>query len=113
VGLGDSGAACVRWLVEHDARVRGTDTRAAPPHAVHLAEAFPEATLTLGGFVTADFDWADLIVVSPGVAVATAEIQAAKGPARTSSAMSNCSPEPSPAAAPRSSPLPDRTARAP
>jgi len=79
VGLGDSGAACVRWLVEHDARVRGTDTRAAPPHAVHLAEAFPEATLTLGGFVTADFDWSDLIVVSPGVAVATAEIQAAKG----------------------------------
>ncbi len=77
VGLGDSGAACLRWLVEHDAEVRGTDSRAAPPHAVHLAESFPESALTLGGFAAADFDWADLVVVSPGVALTTPEIQAA------------------------------------
>jgi UDP-N-acetylmuramoylalanine--D-glutamate ligase len=76
VGLGDTGASCVRWLVEHDAQVRGTDTRAAPPHAVHLAEAFPEVMLTLGAFVSSDFDWADIIVVSPGVAIVTPEIQA-------------------------------------
>jgi UDP-N-acetylmuramoylalanine--D-glutamate ligase len=77
VGLGDSGAACVRWLLEHDAQVRGTDTRAEPPHAQHLREAFPEVRLTLGGFAAADFDWADLIVASPGVALATPELQAA------------------------------------
>ncbi len=77
VGLGDTGAACVRWLLEHDAQVRGTDTRAEPPHAQHLREAFPEVALTLGGFTKADFDWADLIVASPGVALATPELQAA------------------------------------
>jgi len=77
VGLGDTGAACVRWLLEHDAQVRGTDTRDEPPHAQHLREAFPEVALTLGGFASVDFDWADLIVASPGVALATPELQAA------------------------------------
>ncbi len=75
VGLGDTGAACVRWLLEHDAQVRGTDTRGEPPHAQHLREAFPEVRLTLGGFDRADFDWADLIVASPGVALATPELR--------------------------------------
>ncbi len=77
VGLGDTGAACVRWLLEHDAQVRGTDTREEPPHAQHLREAFPEVALTLGGFASADFAWADLIVASPGVALATPELQTA------------------------------------
>jgi UDP-N-acetylmuramoylalanine--D-glutamate ligase len=77
VGLGDTGASCVRWLIEHDAEVRATDSREAPPHAQHLAEAFPEVVLNLGGFRAEDFAWADLIVASPGVSLATAEIQAA------------------------------------
>jgi len=75
VGLGDTGASCVRWLLEHDASVRATDTRDKPPHAQHLIEAFPEVPLSLGGLVGADFDWADLIVVSPGVPVSTPEIR--------------------------------------
>ena len=75
VGLGDTGASCVRWLLEHDATVRATDTRAEPPHAQHLREAFPEVPLTLGGFQTADIDWADMVVVSPGVALATPALQ--------------------------------------
>jgi len=78
VGLGDTGAACVRWLLEHDAEVRATDSRAEPPHALHLREAFPEVPLTLGGFAKADFDWAEMVVVSPGVALATPEIRAAQ-----------------------------------
>lgn len=77
IGLGDTGASCVRWLLEHDACVRATDTRDEPPHAQHLREAFPEVTLTLGGLVGADFAWADLIVVSPGVALSTPLIQQA------------------------------------
>jgi UDP-N-acetylmuramoylalanine--D-glutamate ligase len=75
VGLGDTGAACVRWLVEHDAQVRATDTREEPPHAQRIREAFPEATLRLGGFDRSDFAWADLVVASPGVALATPELQ--------------------------------------
>jgi len=77
VGLGDTGASCVRWLLEHDATVCGTDSREDPPHAHHLREAFPEVPLSLGGFKDADFDWADLVVVSPGVALSTPEIQRA------------------------------------
>jgi UDP-N-acetylmuramoylalanine--D-glutamate ligase len=77
IGLGDTGASCVRWLLEHDAHVRGTDTRNEPPHAQHLREAFPEVALTLGGFQSADFDWAELIVLSPGVPLATPMVQQA------------------------------------
>jgi UDP-N-acetylmuramoylalanine--D-glutamate ligase len=77
VGLGDTGASCVRWLVERDARVRGTDSREAPPHAQRLREAFPEVPLTLGGFQAEDFAWADLVVLSPGVPLATPEVAAA------------------------------------
>ncbi len=73
VGLGDTGASCVRWLQAQGAVVRGTDSRVEPPYAnLLLTEA-----LTLGRFDAADFDWADLIVVSPGIAVATPEIAAA------------------------------------
>ena len=75
VGLGDTGASCVRWLIEHDAQVRATDTRDEPPHAQRIREAFPEATLHLGCFDQGDFAWADLIVVSPGVALTTPELQ--------------------------------------
>jgi UDP-N-acetylmuramoylalanine--D-glutamate ligase len=75
IGLGDTGASCVRWLLEHDATVRATDSRDEPPHAQHLREAFPEVALSLGGFKAVDFDWADMVVVSPGVALATPEIQ--------------------------------------
>ena len=75
VGLGDTGAACVRWLMERDAQVRATDSRPEPPHAQRIREAFPEVALRLGGFDRADFEWADLIVASPGVALATPELQ--------------------------------------
>lgn len=78
VGLGDTGLSCVRWLVGQSAEVRATDSRAVPPHAERLREMHPEVTITLGAFKPADFDWADLIVVSPGVAVATPEIEQAK-----------------------------------
>ncbi|TCJ18723.1 UDP-N-acetylmuramoyl-L-alanine--D-glutamate ligase [Parasulfuritortus cantonensis] len=77
VGLGDTGAACVAWLRAEGAEVRATDSRAAPPHAGRVAAAHPDVKLTVGGFDAADFAWADLIVVSPGVALATPEIQAA------------------------------------
>ena len=78
VGLGDTGAACVRWLIERDAQVRATDTRDEPPHAQRIREAFPEVSLRLGGFDRADFEWADLIVASPGIALATPELQWAR-----------------------------------
>ncbi|NWG87212.1 MAG: UDP-N-acetylmuramoyl-L-alanine--D-glutamate ligase [Hydrogenophilaceae bacterium] len=77
VGLGDTGLSCVRWLLGQGVEVRATDSRSAPPHAERLREMHPGVAVTLGGFRQSDFDWADLIVVSPGVAVATPEIKAA------------------------------------
>ncbi len=77
VGLGDTGLSCVRWLLAQGAEVRATDSRAEPPHAARLREAHPGVALRLGGFRAADFDWAELIVASPGVPVATPEIRAA------------------------------------
>ncbi|MBI5937938.1 MAG: UDP-N-acetylmuramoyl-L-alanine--D-glutamate ligase [Betaproteobacteria bacterium] len=77
VGLGDTGLSCVRWLLGQGAEVRATDSRATPPHAERLRERHPAVAITLGGFKQTDFDWADLVVLSPGVALATLEIQVA------------------------------------
>lgn len=77
VGLGDTGLSCVRWLVGRGARVRTTDTRPNPPQAERLRTAYPELPMRLGGLDAADLDWAQMIVVSPGVSVLTPEIAAA------------------------------------
>jgi UDP-N-acetylmuramoylalanine--D-glutamate ligase len=76
VGLGDSGLACVRWLVAHGATVSVADTRNAPPHAAQLHAEFPAVRLHAGSFEAGLFDQVDMLVVSPGVALATAEIAA-------------------------------------
>ncbi len=77
VGLGATGGACVRWLLRHGAEVRATDTRASTPNAEALRAEHPELTLHLGGLKAADFDWAELIVLSPGLPRSTPEIAAA------------------------------------
>jgi UDP-N-acetylmuramoylalanine--D-glutamate ligase len=74
VGLGDTGLSCVRWLRRRGVETRATDTRPAPPHADRVRSEHPEVTLSLGGFNDADFAWADVIVASPGIPVATPEI---------------------------------------
>lgn len=77
VGLGDTGMSCVRWLIGHGAQVRTTDTRATTPHAERLRTEYPELAMRLGGLDAADLDWAQMIVVSPGVPASTPEIAAA------------------------------------
>ncbi|MCS6785681.1 MAG: UDP-N-acetylmuramoyl-L-alanine--D-glutamate ligase [Thiobacillaceae bacterium] len=74
VGLGDTGLACVRWLLRHGAQLRAVDTRAQAPHAERLRTEHPEVAITLGPLDASDFAWADLIVVSPGVPLTTPEI---------------------------------------
>jgi UDP-N-acetylmuramoylalanine--D-glutamate ligase len=77
VGLGDTGLSCVRWLKAQGAEVRGIDSRAAPPHAERLRTEHPGVPLTLGRFDAADFAWADMLAVSPGVSLNMPEIAAA------------------------------------
>lgn len=74
MGLGDTGLSCVRWLLKHGAQVRAVDTRTAAPHAERLRAEYPELTIGLGRLDAADFDWAEMVVVSPGVPLATPEI---------------------------------------
>jgi UDP-N-acetylmuramoylalanine--D-glutamate ligase len=78
VGLGKTGLSCARYLAARGERVAITDSRAAPPALDAVRAELPDVALFLGGFDPAVFASADLLVVSPGVPVATAEIQAAQ-----------------------------------
>ena len=70
LGLGDTGLSCARWLAARGAQVSVADTRAAPPHAVRLAEWLPEVPLYTGPFDDAGLQSTDMLVVSPGVPLA-------------------------------------------
>jgi len=76
VGLGDTGLASAAWLVAHGARVTVADSREAPPNVTTLAERLPGVALRCGAFDEASFADADLLVVSPGVALATPAVAA-------------------------------------
>ncbi|SFN02827.1 UDP-N-acetylmuramoylalanine--D-glutamate ligase [Formivibrio citricus] len=77
VGLGDTGFSAAKWLARQGARVTVADSRATPPNLDAIREALPQTELRLGAFGAATFADADLLVVSPGVALATPEIAAA------------------------------------
>ena len=78
VGLGKTGLSCARYLAARGERVAVTDSRAEPPGLTALRAELPDVALFLGGFERAVFESADLLVVSPGVPVATPEIRAAQ-----------------------------------
>ncbi|WP_439238591.1 UDP-N-acetylmuramoyl-L-alanine--D-glutamate ligase [Lonepinella sp. BR2919] len=74
IGLGKTGLSCVDFLVRKQAQVRVIDTRANPTGAEQLGADIP---LHTGGL---NHQWlldSDLIVISPGLAVKTPEIQTA------------------------------------
>jgi len=70
LGAGDTGVSVVRWAVGMGARVRIADTRDDPPGAAELAAECPACDLVTGPFSAALFGDAELVVASPGVAVA-------------------------------------------
>jgi UDP-N-acetylmuramoylalanine--D-glutamate ligase len=81
VGLARSGLAAARLCLREGARVTVTDKRAEAQLAealAPLAEAGAGVRRTLGGHDLADFEGADLVVVSPGVPMALPELQAAR-----------------------------------
>ncbi len=68
VGLGRSGVAAARFLVNQGARVTVTDRAPADTlKASAAALAGLDVQLKLGGHDTSDFETADLVVLSPGV----------------------------------------------
>jgi UDP-N-acetylmuramoylalanine--D-glutamate ligase len=77
IGLGRSGIAAARLLLEKGARVVGTDAAARErlsPEALDLEKA--GATLAVGGHDPAIFSDVDLIVISPGVPPFAAVLEA-------------------------------------
>lgn len=77
VGLGDTGFSAAKWLARQGACVTVADSRAVPPNLDALKTALPQVELRLGAFSASTFADADLLVVSPGVALATKEIAGA------------------------------------
>ena len=69
LGLGDTGLSCVRWLAQEGARLRGADTRQAPPGLGAVREAVPGIRVDLGPFRPESLAGVDAVAASPGIAL--------------------------------------------
>jgi UDP-N-acetylmuramoylalanine--D-glutamate ligase len=77
VGLGKSGMSVVRFLARQGARFAVVDTRANPPELETLRRDYPQVEVRCGALDVEFLCRASELYVSPGLAVATAELQAA------------------------------------
>ena len=69
LGLGDTGLSAIRWLAARGAKVSAADTRTGPPQADRLRMLLPDIRLRTGPFDPAELQAADMLVVSPGLAL--------------------------------------------
>jgi UDP-N-acetylmuramoylalanine--D-glutamate ligase len=69
VGLGKTGASCVRYLAKRGDQVSATDTRLAPPGLAQLGEMAASVELRLGGFDLSLLEGASQVLMSPGVSL--------------------------------------------
>ena len=69
VGLGKTGFSVARYLLKRGSRVAVTDNRAEPPELARLLALGGDIVVRTGGFDAALLEHADLVVVSPGVAL--------------------------------------------
>jgi UDP-N-acetylmuramoylalanine--D-glutamate ligase len=69
VGLGKTGASCVRYLAKRGDQVSATDTRCAPPGLTELGDLAAAVTLRLGGFDLSLLEGASQVLMSPGVSL--------------------------------------------
>jgi len=67
VGLGKTGASCLRYLSRHGIAASATDSRPVPPGLAELGELAKSADLRLGGFDLSLLDGASQVLMSPGV----------------------------------------------
>ncbi len=69
VGLGKTGASCLRYLAKRGIPVSATDTRSAPPGLAELGDLAGTLDLRLGGFDMSLLDGASQVLMSPGVSL--------------------------------------------
>jgi UDP-N-acetylmuramoylalanine--D-glutamate ligase len=77
LGLGDTGLSALRWLHRRGAVLSVADTRDAPPGLAILQAEMPRVEVHLGPFTEQAFAGAQVIVISPGLPIATPLVQAA------------------------------------
>jgi UDP-N-acetylmuramoylalanine--D-glutamate ligase len=69
VGLGKTGASCLRYLAKRGIPVSATDTRRTPPGLAELGALAKSLDLRLGGFDLSLLDGASQVLMSPGVSL--------------------------------------------
>src|SRR6202163_3228513 len=69
VGLGKTGASCLRYLAKRGFAVSATDTRRTPPGLAELGALAESLDLRLGGFDLSLLDGASQVLMSPGVSL--------------------------------------------
>jgi len=74
VGLGKTGLSCVRFLRARGVEVAVMDSRLQPPGLPELKQQYPDVAVFLGDFDETVIMSSDVLVVSPGVAIANKAI---------------------------------------
>jgi UDP-N-acetylmuramoylalanine--D-glutamate ligase len=69
VGIGKTGASCLRYLSKRGVAVSATDTRRAPPGLAELGGLANSLDLRLGGFDLSLLDGASQLLMSPGLSL--------------------------------------------
>jgi len=67
VGLGKTGASCLRYLARQGIPAAATDTRSAPPGLAELGALAERIDLRLGAFDVSLLEGASQVLLSPGV----------------------------------------------
>ena len=78
VGLGKTGLSIARYLSANDVSFAVMDTRAEPPSVDVLKSEFPEVECYFGGLSAEVMCSSQRMIVSPGIALATPEIEKAR-----------------------------------
>jgi UDP-N-acetylmuramoylalanine--D-glutamate ligase len=78
IGLGKTGASCVRYLSRRGIPVSATDSRRAPPALAELGSLGRSLDLRLGGFDLSLLDGATQVLISPGVSLEEPIVRAAR-----------------------------------
>lgn len=69
VGLGKTGASCVRYCMERGMPVAVTDSRLQPPGLAEIRACYPQVVVKQGSFDAAMLESAERIIISPGVSL--------------------------------------------
>jgi UDP-N-acetylmuramoylalanine--D-glutamate ligase len=77
LGLGETGCSALRWLSKQGAILSAADSRDNPPNLEDLVRRMSHVTFYTGKFKQEVLLKADLIVISPGVPLSDAAVQAA------------------------------------